>query len=393
MRQKLMEAAAAPARALQQAQLEKRTRQLLQLQLARKPVPQYTFNVLENTVALKCDYASAEILNPTDWDTTRRHRKPYQVDVVYTQYPRDTANWITPYNRLMGERIRNLLALAPQLADSTVRWVLTPQTAPRTATEAKTAFHGFVIKYRMAYAGLPKIDPVAAQEGNLDFVKRVIGGYHFPDSVIYKAIVRHPEWQNKVVVLDWTGSMYPYGAQFVRWHRQFAQRNLVRALVLFNDGDDFVNGGIFRNKPIGQTGGIYTCDAANLEEVIATMEEAMMRGDGTEPTENNVEALLYAQKHYPGADRLIMVADNNSGMRDLELLPKLNKPVDIVLCGLSKRKPVNKQLMKIAWQTGGSLIAETDELKFSAPAQTIPPAGVAFYGRTFVLKGGKFYGK
>ncbi len=390
----------ASLRRLTPTQLNARAAAILRMRVRPRQMPAYTFDPLQTTIALKCEYGKAEILNLADWDTTRRWRRPTRIEVVYTQYPRDTAAWLTPYGRLMSERINNLLAHAPALADTAVRWELVAQTEPRTAAQARAAFHGFVIHYKTDERRMPKDDPQAHQEQNLGWVRRIIGGSPLPDSIIIRALQRHPEWQNLTVVLDWTGSMYPYGAEVMRWHRiliaeKEKQRTLIRNLVLFNDGDDWLHGGgvLFRDKPIGRTGGIYTCDAQDLAEVVSTMEQAMMSGDGSELTENNVEALLYAQREYPSATRLLMIADNNSAMRDIQLLQQLKKPVDIIMCGVSHKRPLNRQLMLIAWHTGGSLITEKDEVRFAAPQTAMGEEGITLYGRRFVMKNGRFFAR
>ncbi len=44
-------------------------------------------------------------------------------------------------------------------------------------------------------------------------------------------------WSNILLVADWTGSMYDYAPQALRWHLDNRSRVPIRHLVLFNDGD------------------------------------------------------------------------------------------------------------------------------------------------------------
>ena len=79
----------------------------------------------------------------------------------------------------------------------------------------------------------------------------------------------------------------------------------------------------------------------------------MRNGWGGDLPENDVEALLDAEKNAPFAERIIWVADNYSTPRDLNLLPKLKKPVSIIMC--SSRGGVNTDYLNIARQLKASL--------------------------------------
>ena len=88
----------------------------------------------------------------------------------------------------------------------------------------------------------------------------------FPDvePVIMKVLDRHPEWRNKIVINDWTGSMYSYGAQVVEWHLMNLDSSGISTVTLFNDGDNKST----KKKKIGSTGGIYTEKTSNIEELL-----------------------------------------------------------------------------------------------------------------------------
>lgn len=184
-------------------------------------------------------------------------------------------------------------------------------------------------------------------------------------SVVFKAFRQHPEWQSVVLVADWTASMYPYLGQVLAWHELNADKQLVSELFLFNDGDDalFPN----RSKTVGKTGGIYAVNPNDSTALFETMAKAVDNGQGHDSEENDVEALLFAQQRHPQADYLVLIADN-SPVRDLSLLPQLQKPVHIVLCN----DGWVYDYVKIAYETGGSITLLADQLDFSDKSKVDP---------------------
>jgi hypothetical protein len=181
--------------------------------------------------------------------------------------------------------------------------------------------------------------------------------------VVYKAFEAHPEWKQVTIVADWTGSMYPYAGQVMRWHKMNMDRQLIAHMVLFNDGDDFNRGG--KAKVLGAAGGMYYPDPNNLDDFLDKVKVAINNGDGGESEENDLEALVDAQNKYPETTDLVLVADN-SGVRDMELLPKVTKRVHVIL--------VNggwvKDYIKIAQLTGGTITTNGECLDFSKDVVT-----------------------
>ena len=53
------------------------------------------------------------------------------------------------------------------------------------------------------------------------------------DSVVSAVLDRHLDWQNMIVVNDWTGSMYPYGAQVLKWQLLNYRKSGLTSLTLF----------------------------------------------------------------------------------------------------------------------------------------------------------------
>src|SRR5690606_34139262 len=98
----------------------------------------------------------------------------------------------------------------------------------------------------------------------------------------------------------------------------------------FNDG----NNAATKNKKIGKTGGIYF--TKSISEINKQIKEAMQMGNGGEAPENDIEAILYAIENDNLADEIVLIGDNYSAVRDLELLKEISKPVHVILCAAPK---------------------------------------------------------
>jgi len=183
------------------------------------------------------------------------------------------------------------------------------------------------------------------------------------DSVVYKIFSRHPEWDNCLVIMDWTGSMYPYGAQAVLWHSLNLKQSGIKYFVFFNDGN------MEKRKKIGKTRGVYFEKAENINKIIGLLSKVKAKGNGGDPEENDVEAILKGIQKYPDFKNLILIADNNSCMRDYCLtkyikaycLTKYIKvPVKVVLCGTYSG--INPQYINLAYKTKGSIHTIEDDI-------------------------------
>ena len=408
---------------------------LLDLPFEWRRLPRVQPRASDSCTVLQMAYASAVIRNPDAWPPAlRANREVYRVELVYTYYPSDTARWITPYGRLMPQRLENLFALDPSLRDPNLHWRLTAQTAPRTGSEAQGCFHGILIWHRPRggqppnapppvvvapsavgpVGGGPPVDAApsdtltqAARSGGeqataapstavpprrssladrhvpdeledtgsdyqklvrreMRMVRGILAGTHpLEDSSVYRVLSRQTGWGESLVVMDWTGSMYAYGAQLVRWHQDNLPKGVVKFLSIFNDGDDRRGRDPMEGKPVGKTGGIYFLEPQNLEQIIATMELVMTNGDGGDLPENDLEAVLVSIRQYPSAARVILIADRESKVRDMPLLPQIDRPLLIIPCGLGNE--IHPDYLQIAWFTGGSILLGRDELHFSEP--------------------------
>lgn len=160
---------------------------------------------------------------------------------------------------------------------------------------------------------------------------------------------KRAEWSNKVVVTDITGSMYPYMDQILLWHALALVPGEQNRYVFFNDGD----GTPEAEKKLGAAGGIYITEEMDMDRLLETMNRAMEGGSGADSPENDLEALLEGVRLMGEIDELILIADNYSDVRDIELLSQLRAPVRIVLAGADYG--VNEDYLEIAYRTGGSI--------------------------------------
>jgi hypothetical protein len=192
----------------------------------------------------------------------------------------------------------------------------------------------------------------------LDLQAVIRQNYLPQDSIVYQVFVRNaPNWQKMLVVADWTGSMYPYGMQVLVWINQnLQQKDKIKKFVFFNDGDNKKLG----EKVIGATGGFYVADNQDFNEIINIMRQAQMGGQGGDGSENDLEALLFGQQICKDCEDIVLLADAESMVRDLLLLPHLvkkiiahNQKLHIILCG--KRNGAIADYLQIAQAVNGSL--------------------------------------
>ena len=171
-------------------------------------------------------------------------------------------------------------------------------------------------------------------------------------AILYRNIGK---WQNKLIITDMTCSMYPYFDQIVSWHalemNLRENKKFENQYMFFNDGD----GKSMSEKILGKTGGFhFSSDAPNLENLLTVIEETTATGCSGDGPENDMEALINGvYKRKLDNMHVILIADNNSEIRDFELLKYLKVPIKIVLAGSTF--DVNEQYLELAYQTKGSI--------------------------------------
>lgn len=182
------------------------------------------------------------------------------------------------------------------------------------------------------------------------------------------------QWNEKLIVVDVTGSMFPYTADLLKWIRLGALTE-EKTFVFFNDGDDKATS----QKKIGKTGGLYLVRSQHFEEVKETMFEAMRNGGGGDLRENNCEALRYGMSKSGFPTSAIMIADNNSFPRDYQLLEQYKGSLKIILCGTDKG--INTQYLDLARKyrfTIHTLHADLQNLYTINPGQRIELDGQTY---------------
>jgi hypothetical protein len=336
-------------------------------------VTRFTFQPEANKVLLEMNYASPVITNAEKWKSIEGQKKISEVTLVFTRYPLHISDWITNYDSLLSSRKRALIQLIPELSGSSqTKWTYILQNECKTEAEAKKMFHGAIIRYTIDSVATPtsgkivhrdalKKPAVMWRELPADFgIKDLVNGkFPFADSIVFKVLNRHPEWKDMLVVNDWTGSMYEFGAQTVVWNQLNQEKKAVKNFVFFNDGDRKKD---YRKEP-GKTGGIYFCKPGSLEDLITVMNKVMENGYGGDMPENNIEAILTGIRKTKDFSEVVMIADNRSNVRDMSLLPQINTPVRIILCGSYKGGPVIPDYLEIARRTGGSIHTMEEDIE------------------------------
>ncbi len=166
------------------------------------------------------------------------------------------------------------------------------------------------------------------------------------NAVLYRM---RQNWKNKVIVTDVTCSMAPYLDQVILWHALQLVQGAENRYIFFNDGD----GKGQEQKIAGKTGGLHFTEQVELPQLLDAMRHATSFGCSGDGPENDLEALLGGADKLRGMDELVLIADNYSDVRDIELLSQLKVPVRIILCGTEFG--ANEEYLHIAWKTGGSV--------------------------------------
>lgn len=166
-------------------------------------------------------------------------------------------------------------------------------------------------------------------------------------------------WKNVVIVCDITSSMFPYTTQVFDWLSKNKDNTSVKGIVFFTDCDSLGNQA--RKLP-AKMFSVKNRDENTLWE---TMFAAIENSENNEDSpENNIEALLYAQKHFPDAQEIVLIADNSSTIKDMSLLSKLKKPVHVIACSETyiKNLAFQPDFVKIAKKTNGTIHTSEDDI-------------------------------
>ncbi len=330
-------------------------------------------SVKSGVTVLENGYALSTIKNAGDWQVPHPLLRADTISFVYTQYPKDKSFWLTDYNLLLAARLKALFLLDSTLNSTSVFFKIILQTNCNSDKEARQMFHGITIHVSPVSVTdtthrTTTPENIAPQNSSATVVKKtdenileskkissfINGNGGMSDSTVYNVFDRHPEWKKTLVVMDWTGSMYPYGGQAVLWHSLNIKKSGMKYFVFFNDGN------AEKRKKIGRTRGVYFEKAENLKKVINLLTKVKAKGNGGDTEENDMEAILKGIQKYPDFENLVLIADNNSCMRDFCLINELKVPVKIILCGTYAG--INPQFLNLAYKTGGSIHTIEDDI-------------------------------
>jgi antitoxin component YwqK of YwqJK toxin-antitoxin module len=186
-----------------------------------------------------------------------------------------------------------------------------------------------------------------SKETTLKFDKFLSGEYKIKDSTLFFVFKRNKEWKKMMLVVDMTGSMFPYIGQMLVWYRQNYEDGRVKYYALFNDGDNLTDD----KKVLGRTGGVHPFEAKDYRKLKKDIEDVRKLGEGGDDPENDIEALTAAMVAFRDYSDIILIADE-SIVRDMALLKRIKKPIHVIMCGT--KKGINEQYLRIAFQTKGS---------------------------------------
>lgn len=206
-------------------------------------------------------------------------------------------------------------------------------------------------------------EPVAFSPEEIAITEQIVSGNFGPDSTTYRAIARNlRQWPDAVLICDLTTSMYPYATQLIALLKRYASDASVQGMFFFTDCDSLGQ----QTYPGGPPGRMFITrshDAATMLPVLLRAARNTVRNEDND--ENDVEALLVAQREFPQAKHLILVADNTSSVKDIALLPKVSVPVHVILCGTTNSSAglaFQPDYARITDKTTGSLHTLEDDI-------------------------------
>ena len=281
----------------------------------------------EYRLLIPFDYGGDEILDNEILPMLERG-KIRAINLFYSDYPKHQN-----FNQLNEKRLNNCVRDIKSIDTKSAKWYVIKQTDCKNKKEALDLFHGFEI--------------VIAFSPNLKLSALPIDST-FKDFVVEKVLKRNG-WEDMLIVTDMTGSMSPYITQLFLWLKLNSIDGKVKQFIFFNDGDTKKDD----KKELGKTGGIYHTKSKDYDIVEKTAIKCIMSGHGGDIAENDVEALIKGLDLCFRCKENILIADNNSPVRDLELLKNINKPIRIIICGSNGQ--INPEYLNLARETKGSI--------------------------------------
>jgi hypothetical protein len=202
------------------------------------------------------------------------------------------------------------------------------------------------------------------------------------DDTVVSTVLNRNKWAEKLIVCDLSGSMMRYSAQLSIWYRLNYMKEKNLQFVFFNDGDSLPD----EKKKIGETGGIYFTKSKGIDSLSYFVSRVAAAGNGGDVAENNMEALIKGVKMAGPYKELVMIVDNRSPVKDIELLKNFSLPVHIIACGVTDE--VQADYLLIAWKTKGSI--HTIEQDITAIAKMLDGENIKIGKITYRLMNGRF---
>jgi len=193
------------------------------------------------------------------------------------------------------------------------------------------------------------------KETTLKFDKFLSGEYKIKDSTIFKVFKRNDHWKKVLLVVDMTGSMFPYIGQLLVWYKMNFESETIKYYSLFNDGDNLAD----NKKMIGNTGGVHSFVAKDFKKFKKDLEEVRKLGEGGDDPENDLEAIIKSTTTFRDYGDIVLLGDD-SDIRDIKLLKRIKKPIHIVLCGT--KKGINIQYLQLAYYTKGTIHTANNDI-------------------------------
>ena len=268
-----------------------------------------------NNIHLKMNYGSDKILNPKTLINGERDKRPRRVDIVMTLYPSDLENWREDYKDLIANRIYSLKELDSAFYyDRGIKWNLILQDDPKNIYQAKKQIHGVVIHYS-------KLPSIKHQHNYKRILKKFEANVtaQVAGKKMFEVAKRNKEnWKNMLVITDCSGSMAPYGSEVLLWHLLRTDKDDVSKFAFFNDGEK-------ESLEIGNAGGVYFTSIKDYKKIgrAITYFSELGYDKNTDHAENDLEAIIKSVNSSYDHDDVVVIVDNNSPVRDMELLKEI----------------------------------------------------------------------
>jgi hypothetical protein len=258
------------------------------------------------------------------------------IDLVYTEFRR-SERFNQP--KLNEYRLESLKKVMPELFKlKNVKWNIIEQVGADNITDAEKLFHGFVFN----------MEEERGTE-DIEYIENIVSNQiEIEDSTVLNVFNRN-KWDKMLITADLTGSMSPYIGQVLLWFKLNETDKKAKYFMFFNDGNLTPD----EDKKVGKVGGLYASPATNYKDIENLAFKTIRNGDGGDWQENDIEALYNGIKSCPECQDIILIADNDSPIRDFSMIVMIKKPIRVILCGVDDY--INPQYLNLAKATKGSI--------------------------------------